>query len=367
MSIKLDVDGHEATLQEMQERFNAAASWIASICWNEHITNTNTAHHRVYGETRSRFGLGAQLAVCARAKAVEAISATRMKKSENCPQFGPRGSIRYDARTYRLMSLDRVSLNTLQGRVICKMLLGKRQHDMLVDQTWKIGGADLVWRRSTYYLNVTQSKEAPLIAETNDTLGVDLGIVNLATDSEGETFSGKEVKAVRERYHKRRQTLQKVGTRSAKRRLKKMSGREKCFQKDTNHRIAKSLVQKAVRTRKAIALEDLTGIRERVTVRRTNRYERHSWAFYQLRTFIGYKAAWVGIEVKLIDPRNTSRTCSMCGHCEKANRQSQASFLCKQCGFCSHADINAAINISRAAVKQPMVATHTGQLQASCL
>lgn len=160
MSIKLDVDDHEAILRETQKCFNEAASWIASLCWNEHITNTNTAHHRVYGETRTRFGLGAQLAVCARAKAVEAISATRAKKSETCPQFGPHGSIRYDARTYRLMSLDRVSLNTLQGRVICRMILGKRQHDMLIDPLWKIGSADLVWQRGVYYLNVTQSKDA---------------------------------------------------------------------------------------------------------------------------------------------------------------------------------------------------------------
>jgi len=162
--------------------------------------------------------------------------------------------------------------------------------------------------------------------------------------------------------------LQKVGTRSAKRRLKKMSGREHRFQKDTNHRIAKTLVHKAVHTRKALALEDLTGIRERTKmVRRENRYERQSWAFYQLRMFITYKAAWAGVPVKFIDPRNTSRTCSQCEHCEKANRQSQASFLCKQCGFCLNADYNAAINISRAEVKRPMVAAGNSQLQASCL
>ena len=355
ISIKLDRGEHEAALQETQKYFNAAASWIASLCWEEGITNTNTAHHRVYGETRSRFGLGAQLAVCARAKAVEAIKATRVKKSETCPHFGPRGSVRYDARTYRLMSLDRVSLNTLQGRVICRLILGNRQHDMLIDRVWKIGGADLIWRRGIYYLNVTQSKDAPEETETSETIGVDLGIVNLATDSEGEVFSGAQVKAVRERYHKRRQLLQKVGTRSAKRRLKQMSGREKRFQKDTNHRISKSLVYKAARTRKAIALEDLTGIRERVTVRRVNRYERHSWVFSQLRTFLHYKAAWAGVPVRVIDPRNTSRTCSQCGHCEKANRQSQSSFQCQQCGFCCNADLNAATNISRAEVKRPMV------------
>ncbi|HLQ27632.1 MAG TPA: transposase [Ktedonobacteraceae bacterium] len=108
------------------------------------------------------------------------------------------------------------------------------------------------------------------------------------------------------------------------------------------------------------ALEDLTGIRERVTVRHENRYERHSWAFYQLRIYIAYKAAWAGVPVRFVDPRNTSKTCSACGHCEKANRQSQSSFKCKQCGFCLNADINAAINISRAEVKRPMVATRKG-------
>ncbi|MFL5664605.1 MAG: RNA-guided endonuclease InsQ/TnpB family protein [Ktedonobacteraceae bacterium] len=360
ISIKLDVGSHEAILQATQARFNEAASWIASVCWEEGITNTNTAHHRVYGETRSRFGLGAQLAVCARAKAVEAIKAIKSKKRETCPQFGPRGSIRYDARTYRLMSLDRVTLNTLQGRVICRLILGKRQHDMLTDPTWKIGSADLIWRRGIYYLNITQSKEAPELPETSETIGVDLGMVNLATDNTGETFSGAKVHEVRTHYQKRRQVLQKVGTRSAKRRLKKMSGREKRFQKDTNHCISKKLVHKAARTRKALAFEDLTGIRERVTVRRENRYERQSWAFYQLRLFITYKAAQAGVPLRLVDPRNTSRTCSQCGHCEKANRQSQASFLCKQCGFCSNADFNAAINISRVEVKRPIVATHQG-------
>jgi len=366
--IKLDVNGHDAVLQETQKRFNAAASWIATICWDERITNTNTAHHRVYGETRSQYGLGSQLACCARAKAVEAVKAARTQEPQRkphqkpitCPQFGPRGSVRYDARTYRLMSLDRVSLNTVQGRVTARLILGKRQHDMLIDPAWTIGSADLVWRNGIYSLHVTQSTDAPQVTETSDILGVDLGIVNLATDSVGQTFTGAKVHEVQMRYHKRRQELQRVGNRSAKRRLKKLSGREKRFQKDINHKLSKTLVRKAVVSRKALALEDLTGIRDRTTVRRENRYERHSWAFYQLRMYIAYKAAWASVEVRFVDPRNTSRTCSQCGYCEKANRQSQTSFKCKQCDFCSNADINAAINISRAPVKVPLVAPVRG-------
>ena len=350
---KLDVDGHDAVLAATSRAFNEAASWIAQVCWDEGITNTNTAHHRVYGETRERFGLGAQLACCARAKAVEAIKATKVKKRDTCPQFGPRGSIRYDARTYRLMSLDRVSLNTLDGRVVCRLLLGARQHEMLVDPAWTIGGADLVWRRGVYYLHVTQSREAFPDQETDGTLGVDLGIVNLATDSEGEAFSGAMIHTVRARYHLRRQRLQTVNTKNAKRRLRTNAGKERCFQRDVNHCISKALVKKAAVSCKALALEDLTGIRERVTVRHEHLYERHSCALYQLRQVLTYKAAWAGVPVHLVDPKNTSRTCSACGHCEKANRRSQAEFLCQRCGFTLNADINAAINISRKEPKEP--------------
>jgi putative transposase len=368
ISIKLDVDGHAAVLAETQRRFNAAASWIARVCWDERISNTNTAHHRVYGETRTRFGLGAQLAVCARAKSVEAVKAARTQEKQRepddkpitCPEWGPRGAVRYDIRTFRLLALVRVSLNTVGGRVTCRLLPGKRQHDMLVDPQWQIGGADLVRRGGTYYLNVTQHKDAPEETDTDETLGVDLGIVNLATDSEGQIFTGTKVHEVRMRYHRRRRELQRVPTRSAKRRLKRLSGREKRFQKDVNHKIAKTLVQKTVHTRKALALEDLTGIRERVTVRRENRYERHSWAFYQLRMFIAYKGAWAAVPVRFVDPAYTSQTCSRCGHCAKANRQSQASFLCQQCGFCCNADVNAAINISRAEVKRPLATSVRG-------
>jgi len=372
--VKLDVTGHKQALQETQRRFNEAATWIAAVCWEERITNSNTAHYRVYGQTRARFGLGAQLAVCARAKAMEAVKATctgeknrmarwkaantrrrKVKKKllpppepVSCPQFRPRGSIRYDARSSRLLSLDRVSLNTLTGRIICHLLPGQRQHELLVDPDWKIGGAELVWRDGTYYLHLTQTRESPSLSEAEDVLGIDLGISNVATDSTGEQFTGSAIHKKRSRLTTRRAALQRRGTRSARRRLQKMRRREHRWMRDVNHCIAKTLVAKAAVSRKALALEYLTGIREgEVTVRRENRYERHCWAFYQLRLFLTYKAAWAGIEVRLVDPAYTSQTCSRSEYCSLANRHSQASFHCQRCGFRCHADYNAAINIAR--------------------
>jgi transposase len=80
----------------------------------------------------------------------------------------------------------------------------------------------------------------------------------------------------------------------------------------------------------------------------------HSWSFRRLRTFITYKAALAGVPVRLVDPRNTSRTCHKCGHCDKRNRPTRDDFRGVRCGFAGPADHNPAINLGRrAAVSQP--------------
>jgi IS605 OrfB family transposase len=354
---KLAVDAAADTaLRQTQAAFTAAASYCATVAWEQNVTNKNKLHYLVYGETRVTYGLGAQLACCARDKAAEAVRAARANGHTTCPTFASHSSIRYDARTYRLLSLDRVSLNTISGRVVGQLILGEYQRRYLYDTTWKIGGAELIRREAVWYLCITQSKAAPERDEPIGYLGVDLGIVNLAADSDGETYSGADIQRVREHRYQHRRRLQLANTRRARWRLRQNARREHRFQKDSNHRISKALVQKAHTTRKAIALEDLTKIRERVTVRREQRRVRHSWAFRQLRTFIAYKAAQAGVQVVYIDPRNTSRRCAACGHCDKRNRPDQTRFRCLSCGHTAAADTNAAVNIARvAAVNQPIV------------
>lgn len=187
----------------------------------------------------------------------------------------------------------------------------------------------------------------------------DLGIVSLATDSDGESFSGEAVEKVRKRHQALRQRLQKRGTKSAKRHLKKLSGKEARFRKNTNHVISKRIVQKAQANQQAIAIEELRHIRQRTerTVRHSQRARHSSWTFGQLRQFLSYKAALAGVPLHTVDPRNTSRTCSECGHCAKENRKSQASFVCQACGYTDNADRNAAVNIARASVMVPIVSS----------
>jgi putative transposase len=150
-------DAANARLRETQVTFNHAASYCAAVAWEQGSTNKNTLHHIVYGPTRATFGLGAQLACCARDKAAESVRAVRAAPErrdrktgalidKTCPSFRDDGSIRYDANTYTLKSLDRVSLNTLSGRVVGQLVLGDYQRIHLYDMSWEIGGAELIRR-----------------------------------------------------------------------------------------------------------------------------------------------------------------------------------------------------------------------------
>ncbi len=148
---------------------------------------------------------------------------------------------------------------------------------------------------------------------------------------------------------------QAVNTKSSCRRLRQIGRKHHRFQKNVNHCISKALVQKAVESRKALVLEDLQGIRQRATFGREQRRRLGNWGFFQLATFIMYKARLAGVQVLFVDPRNTSRTCNRCGYCDKRNRTSQSRFSCLQCVHVAVADVNAAHNIrDRAAVNQPM-------------
>jgi putative transposase len=127
-----------------------------------------------------------------------------------------------------------------------------------------------------------------------------------------------------------------------------MAGRQRRFQANINHRISKRLVAKAKTLGMGIALEDLQDIRSRVEPTVSKRFRRRfgNWSFHQLRRFVEYKCRREGVPVVTVNPRNTSRTCSACGHCEKANRPDQATFHCLHCGYSMNADENAARNIS---------------------
>ncbi|MFD6327063.1 RNA-guided endonuclease InsQ/TnpB family protein [Streptomyces sp. NPDC058442] len=215
-----------------------------------------------------------------------------------------------------------------------------------------------------FFLIATIDLPEPAPYEPQGFLGVDLGIVNIATTSDGQIMSGRRVNRYRRRMTRLRAKLQKKCTKSAKRALKRMRRRESRYATQRNHIIAKKIVHTAERTSRGIGLEDLSGIRQRVTARKDQRSRLHSWAFAQLGSFVGYKAQRAGVPVVHVDPRNTSRQCSECWHTHRSNRVSQARFVCRSCGAVLHADHNGSRNIAhradaawqRGAVNRPSTA-----------
>ena len=332
-------------------RFNEAATFAAQVAFDAQVFGQVSIHRLCYRTIRDRFGLSAQMAVRAIAKAVECF---RRDKTV-CPVFKPYGAITYDQRVLSFKGLSEVSLWGLAGRHRMSFVCGAYQKAL---QGRIKGQADLVYRDKKLFLLCTIDLPEAAPIEIHDAIGVDLGIVNLATDSTGEVFTGEQVEKVRQRYGERRRVLNKVGTKSARRRLSKIRRRESNFRRNENHVISKRLVEKAKATASEIVLEDLKGIRERVTVRGRQRAKHSGWAFHQLQAFVTYKAKLVGVPVVYINPRNTSRTCSQCGHCDKKNRKSQAEFHCLHCGYSANADQNAALTIrAKGLVNSPVVGT----------
>lgn len=323
------------------EESNKAANHISEFVWRNKTFNKFGIQKAVYHDVKGSFNLSAQMVIRCISKVADAYKKDKRTKRE----FKSLGAIAYDARILKWsIGRQEISIWSVDGRLKkLPFVCGERQKELLQYQQ---GESDLCYINGEFYLFTTCDIDEPDPRDVEEFLGVDLGIINIATTSDGKTFSGEKLEEKRAWLASRKAALQSVGTLSAKRRLRKLSGKQSRFQKITNHEIAKEIVSIAKDTGRGIALENLQGIRERTTVRKQQRSRHHNWPFFQLTEFIKYKAQMAGIPVVLVDPRNTSKTCSECGHCEKGNRKSQDNFACKSCGYAAHADYNAAINIA---------------------
>jgi IS605 OrfB family transposase len=340
-----------AALQETMARANAACNWISELAWEKNIFQAFAIQKISYHAVKERFGLTAQMVIRCISKVTDAYKLDKKTKRI----FHPTGAISFDDRILK-WHLDKQFVNiwTTSGRLKIPFVGGSRQLALLQRRQ---GESDLLFQNGVFYLAATCNVEEPEPSDVLEFLGVDLGIAQIASDSDGQQYSGSKLKSIRHWYRRLRSALQKRQTKSANRRLKQLAGKEARFAKDTNHVISKQIVAKAKRTGRGISVENLTGIRARIRARKPQRAVLHSWAFAQLGSFLGYKAKLAGVPLIAVDPRNTSRECSQCGSIDKKNRPSQSTFRCRVCGHAEHADINAARVISgRGAVMRPNVA-----------
>ncbi|KAK1182286.1 transposase [Streptomyces sp. NBS 14/10] len=347
---------------------NEAANWASSIAYESGVSRNFGLRKLTYTQIRARWRLGAQAAQHVIKKTCDAYATLKAnlragnfgrpgskcyRKAAGKPiTFRPEGAQPYDDRMLSWQIAERrVSIWTLAGRVKDVRFTASVEQ-LATLALHRRGESDLVYRDGMWFLMATcEVPEQPLNTGPADFLGIDLGIVNIATTSDGEILAGRCLNRTRARERALRTKLQRKNTPSARRRLKKRRRKEARRARDINHKIAKHVVAEAERTGRGIALEDLTGIRERVRLRKPQRATVHSWAFAQLGSFIEYKARKAGVPVVHVDPAYTSRTCAECGHIDKANRVSQAWFACRSCGFVDHADRNGSRNIRARARK----------------
>jgi len=297
----LPSDEQAESLLQTLERANEACQYISDYAYESGEHSKYTLQEAVYHEVRERFDLSAQMTVRALGKVAYAYKTN--PDAHN--QFDIRGGFPYDNRILSFYTnRQEVSIWTLGGREQISYEFGEN-HRALLEQDK--GEADLIYRDGMFFLLVScQMPTANMSDEDVEAidgyLGVDRGVNNIATTSDGDNWISDEIDRCRQWYQKRRNILQSVGTRSAKRDLRRLSGKQASFQRNTNYTISKRLVSKAKARSSAIVLEDLSGISEQTTVHRSQRARHSNWSFYQLRQFIEYKACIAGVPVIKVDP-----------------------------------------------------------------
>jgi IS605 OrfB family transposase len=353
-TLKIKLDKSNDLIQTVRI-FNLACQEVLDYGFEHKDYNKTRLNRGTYRQIREKYPtLPSALVQTARDQASDMLKRDKIKHHIKKEE---QSSIRYDQRTIKVfLESGYCTMSTVFGRMKYTFRLPEYYNQYM---NWEIKNAQLVPNGNCCYLHIQVEKEAPEFKGDDKRLGIDLGVNNIAVCSDNTFYNSKHLKNVKGEYQHLRAELQSKGTRSAKRKLKKVSGRERRFVRDVNHCLAKELIKKPY---DIIVLEKLNEIRKQSKGRKFNK-RLGNWSFAQLQKFIEYKAENIGKRTIYINPRHTSQICSKCGYRAKNNRKGSI-FKCKQCGFELNADLNASRNIAtfsrsvsgRLSVNEPNVA-----------
>lgn len=310
--------------------YKGGLQFCINKAWEMKIRNNIKLHPFVYQEIRN-FGLPSQLAIsCIK----QACGMVKKAKSKPIIKFC---SVRYNSPRSFSFKNNILSISTIKGRIKVPFIIPECYKQYF---GWEVDESLLrINNKGRCFFLFTFSQESTMSSGSHRILGVDLGVNNLAVTSDGDFFHSSKVKQIKRKFKFLRSKLQSKGTRSSKRLLKKISGRERRFMRTVNHGISKEIVNNFDGGK--IVMEDLKGIRNIRRGKRMN-YWIGNWSFFQLQNFIQYKAERRGIEVVRVRPNYTSQICSKCG---RLGSRSGSSFVC-HCGFSLNADLNASRNLA---------------------
>lgn len=309
LKIKLNpTEDQKNMLLDTIKAVNKNCNTISDIAWGNKVFNQFKIHKLVYRQIKDRSNLSAQVVVRAIAKVNDAYKLDRKTKRV----FKPFGAITYDSRilTYKK---DIASIWCIGGRQKIPFQCFNKEYLPYIK-----GEADLIYRKGKFFLFQCVNIPDVDIKDISEFTGVDFGITSIVETSDGVKHTDNTLNEYREKRQRVRSSIQSKGTRSSRKLLKRLSGREKTHANIVNHTIAKSIITSVKESGKGVAIEDLTGIRF-TSKRRSKKFKTKlgRWSFGDLRKKLEYKALLNGVKLIVVNPRYTSQTCHSCKHIGK--------------------------------------------------
>lgn len=367
----------ENLFRQMTEQYRQACNFVSQYIFNNQFNLAyKSLNKELYNDLREQFGLKSQLAQSSVKTTIARYKTVKQQLFQNPYKYkDENGKWKYITKTlewlWKPVLFNRpqadlvrnrdysfvndghiLSINTLDKRTKCTFE-GKHFAEYL-NGTWNLGTAKLVELKGLWYLHIPATRVIEDFQKENvrHVVGIDRGLrfLTVSYDEHGKTefVSGRKIATKRRKFLKVRQQLQSKGTKSAKRRLKVISGRENRWMSDVNHQISKTLVEKYGKDT-LFVLEDLTGVSfEETNISEKTKQQRsdlRSWAFYQLEQFLTYKAHENRSEVLKVSAKYTSQRCPKCGTIHKENRDHHKHLYSCQCGYKSNDDRIGAMNI----------------------
>jgi putative transposase len=330
-------------MRQFTESFNR----VCRVGWEKREGNAYTLHRLTYRDCKDSLPkLVSDLHIQARQKASEAVKSAITREKKGWKTSGPQSLLcppRFNLHTFRVdWEKGLVNLSTTRGRMKVTFALPEYARYAIGCAT---ATADLIYRKGRFFLHVVVNLLDIAFVSNGQAIGVDLGVTHPAVTSDNRFHGKRHWKEVTKRIFRLKRALQANGSKSAKRHLRSLAGREQRFRRDCDHVLSASIL-KGIKPGTTIVIENLTDIRKRARVYHGETSRRlHSWSFAQLRGFLEYKAEAKACQVKAKDPRHTSQRCNRCGYIYRGNRRSQSDFLCRKCRFHVNADLNASRNI----------------------
>ncbi len=353
--------------------YNEAVQHVLDAGWEMKEYNKNKLHFATYDKIREDHPeLQSSLVQCARDVASASLKFAKKKKWKcNKPVKKPMSSVRYNQRTFTpFLDSKQISISTIDGRKRYELVIPTYFQQYMHGKVTSLTLRYKPWLGKVIAYITIEIDDVP-VNGVRTFVGVDRGIKRVAVLSNNQFYDTNHVLATKWKYQQLRTSLQSKGTRSAKRKLKQLSGRERRFMTDENRTIAKWICDQPF---DCVVLENLKGIKTNAKkekkVSKKTRRKFGNWAYYQLERFVIERAEKVGKTVLFVPPKYTSQRCNRCGHVSKKNRKTQSEFRCVECGFELNADLNASRNLSdlgnavfgRASVNSPNVAVTPNDL-----